>query len=206
MNITRKHSGLIWILNKLCEVLPVFFWVFLIFGFDEPLMAVMTIISAIIHECGHIGYIIIKKGLKPSIRGVISGFRIKTGAGLSYDDEIGIYLSGPSANLIAFVLLSLLALPFGKPAALCAIINLATAISNLLPIEGYDGYGALVAAMNRGDVREEAMRRLYLVSCTLIVLLCIISLYFIDRQGEGYWIFIIFFISMIKCISKCVDQ
>lgn len=206
MHVIKKQSGVLFILNKLCSILPAFFWLFLIFGFDEPLMAVMTIISAIIHETGHIGYILIKKRIKPSIRGVISGFRIKTTATFSYEEEMGMYLSGPAFNLAAFVLLSFLAIPFGSSLALCAIINLATALSNLLPIDGYDGYGALAAAINIKNVRDESIGRLYLISSALTVILCIISLYFIDRQGEGYWIFIIFFISMIKCINKSISH
>ena len=44
--------------KKIChlfeEVLTVLFWVLLIFGFDSPKIAVYTIISAFLHECGHL--------------------------------------------------------------------------------------------------------------------------------------------------------
>ncbi len=209
MNSKKHRSGLVWLLNKICAILPMFFWLFLIFGFDEPAMALATIIAAIIHEGGHIGYIMIRRGLSPSIKGVISGFRIKANATLSYEDEIGLYLSGPAANLIMLVMLvplSFLAIPFGEPLRLLALINLATALSNLLPIDGYDGYGALAAVINKREAGDGPIRFLSLLSSALIFLFCILSLYFIDRQGGGYWIFLIFFVSMIKCIDKAIGE
>jgi Zn-dependent protease len=206
MALIKKRSGLIWILNKICSILPAFFWLFLIFGFDEPSMAITTIVGALIHETGHIGYIILKKKLKPSIKGVISGFRIKAGTTLSYEEEIGVYLAGPISNLIAFVIFSFAALSLGEHFWVAAIINLATALSNLLPIEGYDGYGVLAAIINKHELGEVTMRHLSHLSSGLIFLFCILSLYFIDRQGGGYWIFMIFFISMVKCINKAIGE
>lgn len=206
MRVKRKSVGLIWLLNKACTILPVFFWLFLIFGFEEPLMAIITLVSALIHEMGHIGYIMIAKGLTPSIKGVLSGFRIRTGSGLSYDEEIGTYLAGPAVNIFVFVVCSFLAIPFGGIFAVIALINLATALSNLLPIEGYDGYGALMAIISKREMGNGAVRRLSYLSSTLIFLLCILSLYLIDRQGGGYWIFAVFFISMIKCIKNVIRE
>ena len=87
MNRTQKSKALIRAMNKTFVVLPIFFWLFLIFGFDEPSMALWTIIAAVIHESGHIIYIISKKKLRLNIRGVLSGFRIKTNSLLSYKEE-----------------------------------------------------------------------------------------------------------------------
>ena len=91
MNTSKKYKGLIWVLNKVSAILPAFFWLFLIFGFDEPSMAISTILAAIIHEAGHIAYLISKKRIRPNIRGVLSGFRIKASTSLSYDEEVGVY-------------------------------------------------------------------------------------------------------------------
>lgn len=200
---SRKHySGLIWLLNKACAILPIFFWLFLIFGFEAPMMAIITLCSALIHEMGHLICIMRIKKIRPSIRGVLSGFRIRIGDGMTYDEEILAYLSGPAINLFLFVLLSFLALILGELCFILAIINLATALSNLLPIEGYDGYGAIRAFIGKKEMGTGASRALTAISTSLIFILCIFSLYLIDRQGEGYWIFGIFFISMIKCIKK----
>lgn len=206
MNTSKKHKGIIRVLNKISAILPAFFWVFIIFGFDEPSMAITTTIAAIIHEAGHLIYIILKKRLRPNIRGVLSGFRIKTASSLSYDEEIGVYLSGPIANIIFFVLCSFLSFLFGKNMTFAAIINLATALSNLLPIDGYDGYHALMTFIRKNEFGDSMTYALSNISSALIFFFAILSLYFIDRQNGGYWIFLIFFGSMIKCIKKSLGE
>ena len=206
MNRTPKSKALIRAMNKTFIVLPIFFWLFLIFGFDEPSMALWTIIAAVIHESGHIIYIISKKKLRLNIRGVLSGFRIKTAASLSYDEEIRMYLSGPLANLVFFVLFSILSCYLYKDFGFAAIINLATALSNLLPIDGYDGYHALMTLIQKHDFGDRLINALSRISSAIIFLFAVFSLYFIDRQNGGYWIFLIFFSSMIKCIRKSVGE
>ena len=206
MNRTQKSKALIRVANKTFVVLPMFFWLFLIFGFDEPSVALWTIIAAAIHESGHIIYIISKKKLRLNIRGVLSGFRIKTTASLSYDEEIEMYLSGPLVNLIFFVLFSILSVFFGENLNFAAIINLATALSNLLPIDGYDGYHALMTLIQKHDLGDRLINALSRISSAIIFLFAVFSLYFIDRQNGGYWIFLIFFSSMIKCIRKSVGE
>ena len=194
----KSKTVVLWCLKKVSEVLPVFFWAFLIFGMDESSMATMTIVAALIHELGHIGYIYwIKKGI-PGLRGVPSGFRIKSKIALSYSEEIGMYLFGPLVNIAAFAICSYGAFYLGESMWNFALINLATAVSNLLPIKGYDGYGIIRAIILKGEAREWALSGLSLISTGLIFLLCIFSLYLIDRYGGGYWIFFIFFISMLK--------
>ena len=205
MNRTPKSKALIRAMNKTFVVLPIFFWLFLIFGFDEPSMALWTIIAAVIHESGHIIYIISKKKLRLNIRGVLSGFRIKTAASLSYDEEIRMYLSGPLANLVFFVLFSILSCYLNKDFSFAAIINLATALSNLLPIDGYDGYHVLMTLIQKHDLFR-LINSLSRISSAIIFLFAVFSLYFIDRQNGGYWIFLIFFSSMIKCIRKSVGE
>lgn len=206
MNTSKKYKGLIWVLNKASAILPAFFWLFLSFGFDEPSMAISTILAAIIHEAGHITYLISKKRIRPNIRGVLSGFRIKAATSLSYDEEIGVYLAGPVANLILFVVCSFLSLFFGKSLTFAAIINLATALSNLLPIDGYDGYHAMMTLIRKNELGDRMIYALSHISSALIFFFTILSLYFIDRQNGGYWIFLIFFASMIKCIRKSLGE
>lgn len=201
MKIEKKRNSLIRLINKIGVILPVFFWTFLVFGFEEPIMGVVTIGSALIHEVGHIFCILASRVCDARLKGVVSGFRIKTGSCLSYDEEIAIYLGGPAANFIIFIFFSLLSIFFGEVCALISIINLATALSNLLPIEGYDGYGIIKAIINKRESNSVAMQALSTVSSSSVFILCIFSLYLIDRQGGGYWIFGIFFISMIKHIK-----
>lgn len=206
MNTKKVCSALFRMINKACAVLPVFFWMFLIFGFEEPDMAIMTIAAALLHELGHIGYIFLFFKQKPNIRGVLNGMKLRSVSTLSYDEEIGLYLSGISVNLFLFVILSFAASILAVDLWTFAIINLATALSNLLPIEGYDGYGALITMMQKKDNCREIEIALSRLSSALIFIFCIVSLYFIDRQSGGYWIFAVFFVSMIKCIRKGLNE
>ena len=84
-------------------------------------------------------------------------------------------------------------------------INLLTAISNLMPIEGYDGYrvlcelGASVGNFSLASV----MRYLSLLFSIVVVFF---SLYLLLRLGVGYWLFAVFFTSLISKIAEGVKS
>lgn len=196
--MARQKTVFIKIIELLCSLLPALFWGLMIFGFEEASAATATLISALIHECGHIAFIVLTNKSGFSFKGVLSGFRIKARAPLSYDEEIGRYLAGPLANILTFVITVFLGKIAGDFFITLAAISLATAISNLLPIRGYDGYGVLRALMEKQEMGNRAAKALNRISSLLIFTLCILSLYLIDRYGGGYWIFAVFFISMIK--------
>lgn len=70
------------------------FWILLIFGFDEVYVAVLTLISALIHEAGHL----IAAGPRiGGIRYTLSGPRIGSGT-VSYKRRILTLAGGPVAN------------------------------------------------------------------------------------------------------------
>lgn len=201
---SSKSRTVIRIINKLINILPAFFWTFLIFGFEEPTVAIISISAAIIHEIGHILCILAQRG-RLNLRSVVSGFRITKEGSITYEQEILSYVSGPLANVILFLLLSLAAPLLGEWAFNAAIINLATAVSNLLPIEGYDGYGILRALLQKREADLWVLRLIKRISSGLIFTLAVFSLYLIDRLGGGYWIFAVFFFSMIKSIKDDLE-
>lgn len=183
------------------SVLPVIFWVLLIFGFDAPYIAILTIITAAVHELGHITAIIVLDGAAALPRGHLSGFRIRRRRALAYRAEIAVLLAGPMLNVALF----LLTLPFFRLCngyvAMLGAISLATALSNLLPIEGYDGYGVLYQLFSSREMNG-AVRALESLSFIFSVVLTFLSLYLIDKFGSGYWIFSIFFFSTVTKIIK----
>ena len=189
-------------LKLLCDsILPIIFWISLIFGFDVPYAAILTIISAIIHEGGHILaiYIISGKGIAP--RGHSTGFRIKRTEALSYKEEIAILLSGPLANVTVFLISLLFGGAMSGYIRLFGLLNLATGLSNLLPIEGYDGYGALREFLSAWG-KHSFIKALEILSFTVSVAITFIALHIIDRIGEGYWIFGLFFFTVISKIGN----
>ena len=168
-------------------------------------MKLLTIICALIHECGHLWCILFQNG-SASLGGVIFGFRIKAKKLKSYNQEISVYLCGPLANLVIAFVFYLLTPNLGEPAITVATLNLATALSNLLPIKGYDGYGILRAVIMKSGHHDRLMVISDHLSSLLTFLLCIFSLYLVDRQGGGYWIFALFFFSMIKSIRSDLGE
>ena len=181
------------------SLLPLLFWVMLIFGFDTPDIAILTILSAVLHELGHLWAAMMTKRLG-ALRGHLSGFRIRLSSS-GYTEEIIVLAAGPLANLAIFLAL----LPLSRLAdgyfMLIGYINLLSALSNLLPIEGYDGYGILRVIFEWRN-SQNALRALWITSFTLTLAFMVISLYIILRYGSGYWIFGVFFATLLAKIKK----
>ena len=107
---SSNHYRIIEVLELFASsILPIIFWISIIFGFDTPYIAILTILSAAIHEIGHYTMIVYFTERKTEIRGHATGFRIKHNTFLSYPKEIAILLAGPISNIIIFIL----TLPFG---------------------------------------------------------------------------------------------
>lgn len=193
-------KGTISVLRYLAEgILPLLFWCALLFGFDSPDIAILTVIAALVHELGHIAVIALTKK-EARLSAHISGFRIKAGSA-SYRDEILRLLGGPLVNLALF----LISIPFAGVLdgyiALFGIVNLLTALSNLLPIEGYDGYGIIKRLLLMHNLHT-GERILSAISFSLSVMITFLSLYLLYRFGEGYWIAGIFTVLLLTKIKK----
>ena len=182
------------------SVLPIIFWVSLIFGFDAPYIAMLTIIAALLHELGHIVAIGVFVKCDAKIRGHASGFRIRGNGTISYGREIAIILSGPLVNVALYLICIPLGHIFGNYVKMIGYINLATGVSNLLPIEGHDGYGAIRLFLNKHGWTS-CIKALEIFSFSACIALTFSSLHLIDRLGEGYWIFGLFFCTMLSKLS-----
>lgn len=189
------------IIHILPNILSSLFWICIIFSFEERSMAWASITSALIHESGHIIYLWML-GDKIRLKGVLSGLRLKPGAMLSYKEQMYLCLCGVLANMITIIVSLPTLLILGNAPVIFIIANAVTAISNLLPIEGYDGYGFIYALLSLLNSDRWLFSLLGSISTLLIFSLCILSLYFIDRHGGGYWFFALFFISMLKRVSS----
>ena len=205
MGRSKANDKFIKVIEGISNLLPMMFWVLILFSFEEPFLATVTLISAFIHELGHILCILLM-GKSFGIRGEINGFRIKNSRIKSYGEEILIYLSGPLANVFCSVLFFVFSNFATQDLSAIGLINLATGLSNLLPIRGYDGYGALSALIKKQELSNSILDALSACSTALILALCVFSLYLIDRYNGGYWIFAVFFASMIKEIKLGLDK
>ncbi|MBQ7363567.1 MAG: hypothetical protein IJW48_03840 [Clostridia bacterium] len=179
--------------------LPILFWLSVLFGFDTPVIAILTVITAVIHELGHICAMMLIGSDEAVPKGHITGFRLKRPVKSSYHKEILTLAAGPLFNLAA----ALLALPtvvfFGEYGWLFISLNAMTALSNLIPAEGYDGYGILTLI---AEYSGRSTLPLLRISFFMSIFFTFLSLYLIGRVGGGFWIFCIFFVSVITKIGK----
>lgn len=192
-------------LELLCSFLSVLFWILLIYGFDEPRLATLSVMAALIHEGGHLCCLLYIGGATGALRGRLFGLSITNKTLITYKKELYLYASGIMAN-IAFALLSL---PFfGRTAGyaeLFCFFNLATALSNLLPVEGHDGYGILRTVMCYFGLYELFLAVFPKISFGITGLLCFFSLYLMERYDAGYWIFAVFLFSLLSGMKKTLN-
>ena len=201
MSRIKKRAKFAKALDVIGGILPMIFWGLVLFSFEDFFLATTTLVCALIHELGHILCIAMIRENGFGIRSVISGFRIKTHGVKSYDEEMMIYLAGPCANILVFAICIFLSRLTDERLLTIGMINLITALSNLMPIKGYDGYGAICALTKKYDDQGGVLKALSLISSSLIFIFSVFSLYLIDRYAGGYWVFAIFFVSMIKEIK-----
>lgn len=181
------------LLRIILQFFILLFWTLLMLSFSDLKMTALTITSALIHELGHILSLVILKKSFSLPRLVSSGFRIKTDAPLPYREEILVCACGPLINLIFFMFFMYEMPDF-------SVINLATAISNLLPLPGYDGYKILsdVIAIRKND--ESVEKIMPHVTVFISALAVFLSLFLILHFNGGYWIFAVFFLVLLRKI------
>ena len=187
-------------LEAMIKILPALFWILFMFAFDAPFVAILTLICAAAHELGHIAALYkLTGGYK--LKAVFSGLRLGAEAHISYTDEIIIAAFGPLVNLLLFLLL----LPFYSRSDYIMIfgaLNLFTALSNLIPIEGYDGYRIIECIIMKNSLGVSHSRILQTVSLGVTIILTFFSLYLIRSFDGGYWIFLLFIAVLIKKVKS----
>ncbi len=171
------------------------FWILALFGFDEPAVAFVTLVSVAIHELGHeAALFILGKPLRLPVPKT-DGFRIKPQALLSYKEEIAVLAAGPLANTIS-ALATILLFPKSDAQRLFSLVNVLTALTNLIPVRNYDGYKILAAIAEHSESRALS-RLLEIFSLLFASAVLLLSLYAIYRLDAGYWIFGVFFIFLL---------
>ncbi len=187
--------------NLILGILPVVFWCCLIYSFDETVGAGITILAMIIHELGHLICIFFITGRWEMPKSTFNGLRISGQECFSYLQQMLQYASGPIFNLLA-ALLMLLYAGLDEYSELFIVINVATAISNLLPIDGYDGYRLLYAAISYLDLGFRAYAILEMLSFFFTASLCLFSMFLVYNFGNGYWFMAIFLFATVNKLQK----
>jgi len=188
------------------RLLCILFWVLLLLGFNEPPLAMMTVLCAAMHEGGHLLALLCLGHRAGAPLHRPNGFLLPTQGVLSYKEELTVTAAGPMINLL-FAPLCLCLLPLGHDffLTLC-YVSLCTGLCNLTPIGGYDGRRLLhiLLCLRRGsDTADAVCRRLSLLTGATLTLL---SLYLIWRADTGYWLFGVFFASMLTHMSRTLKE
>lgn len=206
MHIYKKSVRYFRFSHFLFYAFAVSFWCILLYAFDAPYAANATLIAAIVHELGHMLAFRTLNESSSVPKPRLFGFRIKSSAWASYKKDIICAASGPLANII----LCLFGLPIlflsTDAYSVFAVISLATAASNLLPVKGYDGYKILTSAAHLMSDSSVIINIIDAFSFLTVCALTFASLFFIAKFNEGYWIFILFFCLLLSEIGKYVKH
>ena len=184
------------LLRLLSDLLRVSFFTVLIFAFDKPYLAVMTVLALLWHEGFHLlAFLRERSAARPEAR--LCGLRLVPKRMLSYAAEGRIAAAGPLGGFIGAALCLMLA-PLARGYLLAfALCHLFTSLSNLLPIEGYDGYRILSSlAAARGSERgQTALRALsfFFVGFLSLLSLCVLGICGEGVFGAGVFLFTLFF-------------
>ena len=178
----------------------------MLLAFDSPFEVGCTLIAAAVHESAHLFafFLLGRSSSLPVPR--LFGFRIYGKELLSYRSEIICYASGPLANLLAVAVAAPLAAISKEAYATFAVINLATGLCNLLPVKGYDGYKLIHTVLSSSLNREVYIRALDALSLLITALITFLTLYMIGRTGSGYWLFSVFFVSLLLEVASGVKN
>ena len=185
-------------LKALAALLRAAFWITLIFAMDRPYLAWMTLIAIVWHEGAHIlALCSLRCGARLGAR--LFGLRLSPEAPLSYRDERRVAAAGPIAGFV-FAALCLLFYPLAPGYLLeFALCHLLTSLSNLLPIEGYDGYRILSCTLALHGRKDTP---LFAVSFLFSAFFCLLSLSVLGMIGEGLWAAISFLFALICSIPN----
>ena len=198
MHNNKIFKGRVKLTEIIVRIFSALFWILVMLGLEGVEGALLTLIAVVIHELGHMTalFVLGHGGSMPLPR--MPGFSIKVRATLSYKEDIAVAAAGPLANLITVLIL----LPLGQAAGPMIIISVLTAISNLLPVRGYDGYRILTSVIAISGTERFFGRLPDTLSFVTAMSAVLLSLYFIYAFDAGYWIFGVFFIFLLGEVKK----
>ena len=123
-----------------------------VISLKAPSNVIMTILSSMLHEIGHLVMMLILKNNPAKVRFELTGINIirNQEIGISTKNEIWISLGGPFVNFIIVIICCAILCVYDNDLILTfACINLILMIFNLLPIKKLDGGNVLYRLLSR---------------------------------------------------------
>lgn len=171
-----------------------FFAIMLIlsFLFSPTLLSLCALLSALLHELGHMGAArLCGIRLRECQVGIYGAGLVPDGGVYSYGQEIVLCLCGPLMNLIcASVGIWFLRGTAGAFWENFVFSSLALGILNLLPIQGFDGARILCALLSRFCLPRTVERIVAALSFVCVLSLWCLSVYLLIRYVASLSLFI----------------
>lgn len=157
--------------------------------FDTQKTVGFAVLSALLHECGHLAALMIFKDEPQTVVLGLFGMQITrtTDTRLSFSEEIRTALAGPIVNLLLAAILEIGFVLFNAPKLrmLCAV-NLLLGLFNLMPIMNLDGGRALYYALQIRFTESESERILKIVSVMVLVPMMAAGFYILLITGYNF--------------------
>ncbi len=185
-------------IRELCAFLPAIFWGLLIYGFDAPYVANLTLLSALLHEIGHITVFSLLKR-HSTAKSTVNGLRLTSSGDLSYREELAVTVGGPLINIVIGAVLFII-FPRGRYGCDFAVINFLTAASNLLPTKGSDGYRIIKCSLSLIFGNDDFLF-LDITGAVISIFIMLTSLLLMLIIGEGYWIYGLFLCNTLTILE-----
>lgn len=161
---------------------------------NAPANVLITVISSLIHEMGHL-LAMSAVGNKPqAVRLEITGMNIKREQSIkiSTKNELLIALGGPFANAVIFIICCFVICFYQSEFLMTvACINLILMLFNLLPVKRLDGGMALYFLLSRWFGTEICSKILQITSIVFILAIYIWGLYIFISNGYNFSVIII---------------
>ncbi|MBR5139885.1 MAG: hypothetical protein IKV16_02405 [Clostridia bacterium] len=184
--------------DKLCRFLFLLFLILILYGSDSIAFAHLSIICAGIHELAHVVTAVIVEAKIKAPRTAYDGLRLHLELIKSSRlSELLIILSGPASNLFCALFMlseSTYLIEFGA-------ISLITALANLLPCHGNDGYRILNILLSRNSDGRNSVALDYLSLFNSAVIL-FFSLFMSYRTGSALWLSSVYLIYTLLELEK----
>ncbi|GEM_PF-1994323 len=189
------------LIDRLVGVLSTCFFVFLLFGFYPPSLAILSLVTVGIHESGHLFALFFIGKKAGRLKRRLNGFVLDCPS-LSYEEERTVAVMGPLFNLFSAIIAYFL-LPLA-PGYLSdfAVLSLLTGLFNLCPVEGYDGERILSSFLSQKVSFTSAYAHKRAFSFLFILTFLFLSLYFLRERGEGYFVFGVFFYTFLSFLKN----
>ena len=184
--------------DKLCRFLFLIFLILILYGFDDKGFAHLSLISAAIHETAHVLAGVLTDAKMKLPRAACDGLRLPLDVlKSSCAKELIITAAGPLSNLFcAFFMLSNGAYLYEFGA-----ISLITALANLIPCHGNDGYRIFKTLLSRRD-REGDRFLLFCVSLFNSASVLFFSLFMSYRTGSALWLSSVYLVYTLLELEK----